>query len=186
MCLNTALLRKAHYHRAEFLCKCFPEPEPKQFPDGAGETPGAFVLPRSVCDLSEYKQVTRLFKMTCTAHSSYMDFPLNTLVEKAVLRKTLISHSMIFLWIKICFKNYNSCNNFTLSSSSLSVTLIRWMLEGEDGVADKTSSNAPTSSCGRGLKYCSSLPLLWQDTTSRLSQLRGSSRTLPSGYSLKG
>lgn len=162
MCLNTPLLRKAHHHMltAEFLWKCFLEPEPKQFPDGAGETPEAFDLPRSACDLSKYKQVTKLFKMTCTAYSGYMGFPLNTLAGNPVLRKTLISHSMIFLWIKIWFKNYNSRNNFTSSSSSLSVTLIRWMLEGEDGVADKTSSNAPTSSCGKGLKYRSSLPLL--------------------------
>lgn len=146
--LILALLRKAHYHRlrAEFLCKCFPEAEPKQCPNEAGETPKVFELPRSVCDLSKYRQIIRIFKMTCTARSSYVGFPLNVLTEKTVLRKRFISHSITFLWFIICFKNYNSRNNFTSSSSSLSVTLIRWMLEGVDGVADKTSSNAPTSS----------------------------------------
>lgn len=104
MSLSTPLLRKAHYHmlRAEFLCKCSPETGPKQCPDEAGETPEAFDLSRSICELWQCKQIIRLQNYLYRSLKLHGSFTEHT--EKSALKKALITFYTICLFLKLGFK----------------------------------------------------------------------------------
>lgn len=88
--------QKVHCHmlKAKFLCKRFPELESKQCPDEPGEIQRLLHIPSSLCDLSKYKQIIKVLKMTCTGCSSYIGFPLNTHSEDGTEEKIYFQFSI--------------------------------------------------------------------------------------------